>query len=121
MAGHEVGDIDEVHADYLLLGGVVTEDEFATAARGDFMVWASKPEEDLCPDALLPQLVEPLDAGNMQVLIGILVLAHRQSTAVHCVLGPKGEHPYMLMAANAAVDAWGVAESILKSDQSRRS
>ena len=47
----------------------------------------------------------------------VLNMAHRQSDAVHPILGPKGDHPYMIGAACAGLDSWGLSEVILKSDQ----
>ena len=47
----------------------------------------------------------------------VLNIAHRQSEAIHPILGPKGDHPYMIEAACMALDTWGLGEVLLKSDQ----
>ena len=101
--------------DYLQLGAVVTAEELA--ASGDGELWLAPADQQIDQAVLMPQLVDPIIGDGVEVLLNILVVAHRQSTAIHMILGPKGVHPFMALAASAAIDTWGIAECVLRTDQ----
>eukprot|EP00959_Pyramimonas_sp_CCMP1952_P270530 5655609-Pyramimonas_sp.AAC.1 len=86
--------------EYLQLGAVVPAEELAASA--DSVAWIDQA-------VLMPQLVDPVAGDGVEVLLNVLVVAHRRSVAVRAVLGPKGMHPFMSIAASAAIDARGIA------------
>jgi hypothetical protein len=79
------------------------------------MAWTAKPATPPDPEAIL-ELPHSAEATT-GVLLSVLVMAHRQTSALQTILGPKGQHPYTLMAANAAIDGLGIGEAVLRSDQ----
>ena len=108
---------DEIQLDYLIMG-VLHGSRACSRRGGNITDWVHR-NPDLSHDSQEEHLVEGSSDLTclMEIVITVLVLAHRGSDAVHAILGPKGEHPYMLMAASAVIDSWGVAECRLKSDQ----
>ena len=83
------------------------------------MIWISKADSKLPADAIMPQLVDPQGGAPqvLEIMMTLLNMARRQSDAVHPILGPKGDHPYMIEGACAVSDSWGLGECILKTDQ----
>ena len=110
--------IDEVQLEYMMLGSVVTAEEYEEAERGEFMIWISKADTKLPADVIMPQLIDPQwEAPQvLEIMMTVLNMAHRQSDAVHPILGPKGDHPYMTEGACAVLESWGIGECILKAD-----
>ena len=101
--------------DCMQLGAVVTKEELEASEENE--LWLAPADQQIESSILMPQLVQPISEGGMEVLLNSLVVAHRQSTGVNTMLGPKGMHPFMMLAADAAIDLWGIAECIIKSDQ----
>ena len=125
-------EIDEVQLDYLTLGGLATDQDLEEAMHGDILVWISRSDVPIPPDMMLPSgadaMAEAAGASAAssrggpeirfhEVVLSVLNLVHRQSDAVQPILGPKGDHPYMVSAAAVTLQAWGLGECILKSDQ----
>ena len=103
----------------MMLGSVVTAEEFEEAERGEFMIWTSKADSKLPADAIMPQLVDPQGGAPqvLEIMMTVLNMAHRQSDAVHPILGPTGDHSYMMEGACSVLASWGIGECILKTDQ----
>ena len=80
-----------------MLGSVVTAEEYEEAERCEFMIWISKADSKLPADVIMPQLIDPQGEAPQifEIMMTVLNMAHRQSDAVHPILGPKGDHPYM--------------------------
>jgi hypothetical protein len=83
--GHELGPIDEIHADYLLMGATVSEREWTDAEGGEFMAWTAKLATPPDPEAFL-ELPHSAEAKT-GVLLSVLVMAHRQTSALQTILG----------------------------------
>ena len=83
------------------------------------MIRISKADSKLPADATMPQQVDPQGGAPqvLEIMMTVLNMAHRQSDAVHPILGPKGDHPYMTEGACAVLDSWRIGECILQTDQ----
>eukprot|EP00959_Pyramimonas_sp_CCMP1952_P236415 4940415-Pyramimonas_sp.AAC.1 len=70
--------------DYLQLDAVVTAEE--PAASADSEARLAPADQQIDQAVLMPQLVDPVPRDGMEALLNVLVVAHRQSTAVRAVL-----------------------------------
>ena len=67
----------------------------------------------------MPHLIDPQGEVPQifEIMMTVLNMAHRQSDAVHPILGPKGDHPNMTGGVSAVLDSWVIGKCILKTDQ----
>ena len=86
--GNGPAHLDEAQLDYVQLGAVVTAQELAAAAYGTQR--AVPADRQIVQAVLMPQLVDPVADDGIEVLLNVLVVAHRQTGSAHASLGPMG-------------------------------